>query len=212
MAKINLQAAGSTAKILAAKAAVAKAREAKAGSTDPNYNPAVKSLTPTIPSTVMKQTSIKSKAELPYNAAIHTTGKAAISLTSTAFTPHTSGERALLSEEDYMLKPKRVKVKGYARIATNRGDLNVELSPEWAPRAVYNFVKLAQKGYYSGGIFHRNIRNFMIQGGDPTGTGKGGTSFWGKNFNDELEGPLKHDARGVLSMANKGKNTNSSQL
>ena len=51
-----------------------------------------------------------------------------------------------------------------------------------------------------------------IQGGDPTGTGRGGSSFWGKNFNDELEGPLKHDGRGMLSMANKGKNTNSSQL
>ena len=212
MDKINLQAAGSTAKILAAKAAVAKAREAKAGSTDLNYNPSIKSPTSTLSSTLSKQTSTKSKAALPYNAAIHTTGKAAISLTSTAFTPHTSAERALLSEEDYMLKPKRVKIKGYARLSTNQGDLNIELSPEWAPRTVYNFVKLAQKGYYSGVTFHRNIRNFMIQGGDPTGTGKGGTSFWGKTFNDELEGPLKHDARGVLSMANKGKNTNSSQL
>lgn len=204
--------AGSTAKILAAKAAVAKAREAKAGATDPNYHPSIKSPTPALPSTLSKQTSNKGKAELPYNAAIHTTGKAAISLTSTAFTPHTRAERALLSEEDYMLKPKRVRIKGYARIATNQGDLNVELSPEWAPKTVYNFVKLAQKGYYNGVTFHRNIRNFMIQGGDPTGTGKGGTSFWGKNFNDELEGPLKHDTRGVLSMANKGKNTNSSQL
>jgi len=111
-----------------------------------------------------------------------------------------------------MLKPKRVKVKGYARIATNLGNLNVELSPEFAPKAVYNFVKLAQQGYYNGVSFHRNIRNFMIQGGDPTGTGRGGTSYWRKNFNDELEGPLKHDTRGVLSMANKGKNTNSSQL
>ena len=111
-----------------------------------------------------------------------------------------------------MLKPKRVKNKGYARIQTSLGDVNVELQTEYAPRAVWNFVQLAKKGYYKGVEFHRNIRNFMIQGGDPTGTGKGGTSIWGKNFNDEFDGPLTHDARGMVSMANKGKNTNSSQL
>ena len=111
-----------------------------------------------------------------------------------------------------MLQPKRVKQKGYARISTNHGDLNIELRPEFAPHAVWNFVQLAKKGYYNGLVFHRNIRNFMIQGGDPTGTGRGGQSIWGKNFNDEFDGPLTHDARGVVSMANKGKNTNSSQF
>jgi peptidyl-prolyl cis-trans isomerase-like protein 2 len=73
-------------------------------------------------------------------------------------------------------------------------------------------VRLAQKGYYRGIAFHRNIKNFMIQGGDPTGTGRGGSSIWGKNFVDEFDGPQTHNARGVLSMANKGKNTNSSQF
>jgi len=77
---------------------------------------------------------------------------------------------------------------------------------------VWNFTRLAQKGYYKGVAFHRNIKNFMIQGGDPSGTGRGGASIWGKNFNDEFEGPLVHDTRGILSMANKGKNTNSSQF
>jgi len=139
-------------------------------------------------------------------------GKAAASFTSTGVTPHTSGERALLSDEDYMLKPKRVKNKGYARISTSLGDLNIELLPEYAPRAVWNFVKLAQKGYYSHTIFHRNIKGFMIQGGDPTGTGRGGQSIWGKPFEDEFEGPERHNARGVLSMANKGKGTNTSQF
>lgn len=148
----------------------------------------------------------------PYNAAQHTTGKAAASFTSTGLTPHTSGERATLTEEEYMLKPKRVKNKGFARIRTNHGELNIELQPEFAPRAVWNFVRLSKKGYYNGTIFHRNIRNFMIQGGDPTGTGRGGTSIWNKTFNDEFEGPNKHDARGIVSMANKGKNTNSSQF
>lgn len=204
---INLKATGSSAKILAAKAAVAKARAAKTGTSDITNSSALK--TTSASSTTSRN---QTKAPVPYNAAIHTTGKAAASFTSTSFTPHTGAERAVLSEEDYMLKPKRVKVKGYARIATNLGNLNVELNPEFAPKAVYNFVKLAQKGYYNGVAFHRNIRNFMIQGGDPTGTGRGGTSYWGKNFNDELEGPAKHDSRGMLSMANKGKNTNSSQL
>lgn len=149
---------------------------------------------------------------IPSNAAQHTTGKAAASFTSTGLTPHTSSERALLTDEEYVLKPRRVKGKGYARIRTNHGDLNIELLPEFAPRAVWNFVQLAKKGYYSGVTFHRNIRHFMIQGGDPTGTGRGGASIWGKSFQDEFDGPLTHDARGMVSMANKGKNTNSSQF
>jgi len=133
-------------------------------------------------------------------------------LTSTSLTPHTGAERALLSDEEYMLKPKRIKIKGYARISTSLGNLNIELHTDYAPKAVYNFVKLAQKGYYNGVRFHRNIRSFMIQGGDPTATGRGGDSHWGKPFDDEFESPLLHDARGILSMANKGKNTNSSQF
>ena len=111
-----------------------------------------------------------------------------------------------------MLKRGRVKAKAYARIVTTAGHLNLELYPEHAPKAVWNFIQLAKKGYYTDVPFHRNIKGFMIQGGDPTGTGRGGESIWGKYFADEFEGPLKHDARGTLSMANKGKNTNSSQL
>lgn len=148
----------------------------------------------------------------PYNAAQHTTGQAAASFTSTGLTPHTSGDLALLSDEEYMLKPRRVKTSGYARITTTHGPLNLELLPEFAPKAVWNFIQLAKKGYYKNVIFHRNIRNFMLQGGDPTGTGRGGTSCWGKNFEDEFDGPLSHDVRGMVSMANKGKGTNSSQF
>ncbi len=117
-----------------------------------------------------------------------------------------------MTDEEYMLKPKRVKLTGYARVSTTAGDLNLELYPEHAPRAVWNFVTLAKRGYYKNVPFHRNIRNFMIQGGDPTGTGRGGASCWGKPFVDEFEGPLTHDVRGVLSMANKGKDTNTSQF
>ena len=148
----------------------------------------------------------------PYNAAQHTTGRAAASFTSTGLTPHTSGDLALLSDEEYMLKPRRVKTTGYIRILTTHGPLSLELLPEHAPKAVWNFIHLAKRGYYNNVVFHRNIRNFMLQGGDPTGTGRGGTSCWGKNFEDEFEGPNSHNARGIVSMANKGKNTNSSQF
>ncbi|KAL9104866.1 MAG: hypothetical protein Q9163_000252 [Psora crenata] len=145
--------------------------------------------------------------------AVHTTGRAAASLTSTGLTPHTSNALAELSQEEYLLQPKRVKQKGYATIKTNHGDLTLELYPEYAPKAVWSFVKLAQKGYYNGVTFHRNIRNFMLQGGDPSGSGRGGSSIWGKPFADEwAQSPLSHDSRGLLSMANKGKDTNTSQF
>ena len=158
------------------------------------------------------QRSLHSSKAIPYNAAQHTTGQAAASFTSTGLTPHTGGDLALLTDEEYMLKPRRVKKPGYARISTNHGAINLELLPEFAPKAVWNFTQLSKQGFYNGVVFHRNIRSFMLQGGDPTGTGKGGSSIWGKNFADEFDGPLSHDARGIVSMANKGKNTNSSQF
>ncbi|KAI9877101.1 MAG: Peptidyl-prolyl cis-trans isomerase cyp8 [Pleopsidium flavum] len=210
---VNREALGSSAKVLKAKEAIARAREQRGK--DPNKNSAPEGNKVVRVSTngaQVQNTSAHTGRTLPYNAAQHTTGKAAASFTSTGLTPHTSGERALLTDEEYMLKPRRVKIKGYARIQTNLGDLNVELQTEYAPKAVWNFVQLSKKGYYKDVTFHRNIRNFMLQGGDPTGTGKGGTSIWGKNFNDEFDGPLTHDSRGMLSMANKGKNTNSSQF
>ncbi|EOA90499.1 cyclophilin peptidyl-prolyl cis-trans isomerase Cyp8 [Exserohilum turcicum] len=206
---VNKDALGNAAKILKAREAVAKAREnRKIKEQGGTASKAVANLARNA-SAAASTTQPKKPA---YNAAVYTSGKAAASFTSTGVTPHTSGERALLSDEDYMLKPKRVKQKGYARISTSLGDLNIELLPEFAPRAVWNFVKLAQKGYYNHTIFHRNIKGFMIQGGDPTGTGRGGQSIWGKPFEDEFEGPERHSTRGILSMANKGKNTNTSQF
>jgi peptidyl-prolyl cis-trans isomerase-like 2 len=206
---VNVEALGRVGeKVLRAKEAVERARRERELGGDINRTKAVAK---TGSAAVVKRTMHVEK-KLAYNAAQYTTGKAAASFTSTGLTPETSGERALLTDEEYMLRPKRVKVKGYARIETNFGALNIELQTETAPKAVWNFVQLAKKGYYKGVTFHRNIRNFMIQGGDPTGTGKGGTSIWGKNFQDEFDGPLTHDARGIMSMANKGKNTNSSQF
>jgi len=98
-----------------------------------------------------------------------------------------------------------------AIMTTNKGVIKIRLFPQFAPLAVDNFVQLAQKGYYNDVIFHRVINDFMIQGGDPTGTGRGGDSVWGKDFEDEFS-PQLHNIRGALSMANAGANTNSSQF
>jgi len=94
-------------------------------------------------------------------------------------------------------------------IATNRGGIELELYPEHAPNTVNNFVFLAGQGFYDGVSFHRVIADFMVQGGDPTGSGSGGPGY---KFNCETAGnPLKHE-RGVISMANAGPNTNGSQF
>jgi len=98
-----------------------------------------------------------------------------------------------------------------ALVKTNRGDITIQLFPEHAPKTVENFVQLAKKGYYDGIIFHRVIPDFMIQGGDPTGTGMGGESIYGSSFEDEFSQEL-FNLRGALSMANAGPNTNGSQF
>lgn len=94
---------------------------------------------------------------------------------------------------------------------TNMGDIKIKLFKEEAPRTVNNFVELSKKDYYNGIIFHRVIKDFMIQGGDPTGTGMGGESIYGESFEDEFNENL-HNIRGALSMANAGPNTNGSQF
>lgn len=99
-----------------------------------------------------------------------------------------------------------------AIIKTNMGTIELALLPKYAPKAVENFVGLAEKGYYNGLIFHRVIAGFMIQGGDPTGTGRGGESIWGGRFNDEISPDLIFDKPGILAMANAGPNTNGSQF
>lgn len=99
-----------------------------------------------------------------------------------------------------------------ATIHTDFGDVVVKLFPDAAPKAVENFITLAKKGYYNGVIFHRVIRGFMIQTGDPNGDGTGGTSMWNKEFEDEFSKEYKHDRPYTLSMANAGPNTNGSQF
>lgn len=98
-----------------------------------------------------------------------------------------------------------------ATIKTNYGEMQFQLFPEIAPKAVENFVGLSKKGYYNGIIFHRVIKDFMIQGGDPTGTGMGGNSIWEKTFEDEFSNQV-FNLRGALSMANAGPGTNGSQF
>ena len=103
-----------------------------------------------------------------------------------------------------------------AVIETNQGTIKIELLEEDAPKTTENFRLLAEKGYYEGVIFHRVIKGFMIQGGDPTGTGAGGASAWGGKFNDEIDPASEVYQRGykagTVAMANAGPNTNGSQF
>lgn len=97
-------------------------------------------------------------------------------------------------------------------LQTSVGNITLKLFPKIAPKACENFTTLAKKGYYNGTIFHRVIKKFMIQGGDPTGTGTGGESKWGKSFEDEFKPNIVFDRAGILAMANRGANTNGSQF
>jgi peptidylprolyl isomerase len=97
-------------------------------------------------------------------------------------------------------------------LETNQGNIEIKLKNDIAPKTCENFEQLVQKGYYNGLIFHRVIKGFMVQGGDPTGTGAGGESIWGKPFEDEVTPQAKFDAPGILAMANAGPNTNASQF
>ena len=98
-----------------------------------------------------------------------------------------------------------------ATVKTNHGDFKIRLFKDIAPKTVENFVGLANKGYYNGVTFHRVIKDFMIQGGDPTGTGAGGDSIWNTTFEDEFSEKVHH-YKGAVSMANRGPNTNTSQF
>ena len=111
---------------------------------------------------------------------------------------------------DYQLKPLEAG-DTLATIKTNMGEIKIKLFPAEAPKTVENFITHAKNGYYDGLIFHRVIKDFMIQGGDPTGTGMGGESVWEHSFEDEFDVKL-HNIKGALSMANAGPNTNGSQF
>ena len=145
-----------------------------------------------------------------FNASNHSTGMVAAAFTSTARAPEV--EHEVEAKDIDVVRYEYVKKKGYVRLVTNLGDLNLELHCDIVPKTCENFIQLCKKGYYDGTNFHRSIRNFMIQGGDPTGTGRGGQSYWGTPFKDEFKFNLSHSERGILSMANSGKDTNKSQF
>ncbi len=123
------------------------------------------------------------------------------------------------TEKSTMEKPKMTDTKGKEIVVmeTSMGTIEIEMYRADAPKTVENFVQLARKGYYNGLIFHRVIDNFMIQGGDPLGTGMGGESIYGAKFDDEISPKYKFDKEGILAMANAGKTpdghgTNGSQF
>ncbi len=120
------------------------------------------------------------------------------------------GENAITITPGYQLYPPQ-KGDTVAIMKTNMGDIKIKLFPDKAPKAVENFTTHAKNGYYDNLIFHRVINDFMIQGGDPTGTGAGGESIWGGAFEDEFDLDMLN-YRGALSMANSGANTNGSQF
>jgi len=97
-------------------------------------------------------------------------------------------------------------------LETTQGEIEIQLYPDTAPKTCENFIGLIEKGYYDGIIFHRIIKGFMIQGGDPTGTGSGGESLWGGKFEDEVSPELQFNRKGILAMANSGPGTNGSQF
>ncbi|PVU99273.1 hypothetical protein BB559_000856 [Furculomyces boomerangus] len=121
-------------------------------------------------------------------------------------------EKPTLEEQKLAVESVESALSESAILRTTKGDIHLQLYPSKAPKAVENFCGLAAKGYYDGVIFHRVIKNFMIQTGDPLGDGTGGESLWGSEFADEFSNDLKHDKPFVLSMANAGPNTNGSQF
>ncbi|CRL08615.1 CLUMA_CG021222, isoform A [Clunio marinus] len=162
-----------------------------------------------------KETAEDKKVPDKFNAAHYSTGKVAASFTSTAIAPSVKTEADIVEED--LVRYERVKKKGYIRLNTNFGSLNLELFCDQVPKTCENFLKHCADGYYNGTKFHRSIRNFMIQGGDPTSktgecTGRGGSSIWNTKFEDEFKPGLSHTGRGVLSMANSGPNSNGSQF
>ncbi|KII93800.1 hypothetical protein PLICRDRAFT_36031 [Plicaturopsis crispa FD-325 SS-3] len=182
------------------------------------------------PATAAGVSAVKEKAAVPWNISPYSSGLPGASLTSTSVDPQTSGAASKLvwDEEELMFedisnppkgkgKEKDVgKRRAYVRVVTSLGggSLNLELFCEKAPKTCYNFLQLARQGKYNNVLFHRLVPGFMIQTGDPTGTGAGGESFWGTPFRDEhdMKGAAKHDSRGVIAMANKGPGTNGSQF
>ncbi|KAJ7169768.1 cyclophilin-like domain-containing protein [Mycena filopes] len=179
------------------------------------------------PTASVSTVPVKPKTAVPWNVSPYSSGLPGASLTSTSVDPQTSSSKLVWDEEELMFEDISNPLKGkgkekdvgkrraYVRVVTNLGgsSLNLELFCEKAPKTCYNFLMLAKTGKYDNCLFHRLVPGFMIQTGDPTGTGAGGASYWETPFRDEhdLKGAARHDSRGTLAMANKGPGTNGSQ-
>ncbi|KIJ68568.1 hypothetical protein HYDPIDRAFT_82284 [Hydnomerulius pinastri MD-312] len=178
------------------------------------------------PKVAVSKAVTEAKKAVPWNISPYSSGAPGASLTSTSVDPQSQSSKLLWDEEELMFedmsnppkgkgKEKDVgKRRAYVRVVTSLGgSLNLELYCEKAPKTCYNFLMLAKAGKYDDCLFHRLVPGFMVQTGDPTGTGAGGESHWGTPFRDEhdMKGAAKHDSRGVIAMANKGAGTNGSQ-
>ncbi|KAL4481435.1 hypothetical protein ABPG74_007524 [Tetrahymena malaccensis] len=148
-----------------------------------------------------------------------TTSDVAVSVTSTAsavMREQASLEFRSLNETEIRKiihdQVKNKQMKGYVNIITNIGEIQCMIHANFVPKTSENFLELCEKGYYNGIKFHRLVKDFMIQGGDPTGTGRGGESIFGYKFEDEFHAKIRHSKPGILSMANSGPNTNASQF
>jgi len=151
-----------------------------------------------------------------YYSASETTNAVAASFTST-IAPHVVKQQMKELSEEEVRKVRWGQVKGsgkkaYVRFKTEFGVLNLQIHCDLAPQTCHSFLEHCENGYYTNTVFHRKITSFMIQGGDPTGTGYGGESAWGGKLRDELRKDLRHDMRGILSMANSGEHTGGSQF
>jgi peptidyl-prolyl cis-trans isomerase-like protein 2 len=153
----------------------------------------------------------------PKHDTVYTTGEASRSFTSTSQSPPSRATASMKEKDDIEKRRdiydqvKKSGKKGYVQIMTNRGKFNVQLHCDITPIASDNFLQLAQSGYYNGTRFHRLISNFMMQGGDPSGTGRGGQSAFNgdKGIPDEFDSRLSHESSGILSYANSGKQNDS---
>jgi peptidyl-prolyl cis-trans isomerase-like protein 2 len=197
-ANINLNEA--TARII--RQVAEKGKEEADKSTKPNESSSDKAIATTSSTTAPSPSSKPTSASTRPVQAV-----AAPSFTCSSFTA-----TDLKKPHPADAPPKQTKKKGYVRLHTNLGDLNLELHCDIVPKTCENFLELCEAGYYNNTVFHRLIKNFMIQGGDPTGTGRGGESIWKKSFKDDFKPNLLHSGRGILSMANSGPNTNNSQF
>jgi len=131
--------------------------------------------------------------------------------TTTPKTEQKEGEQQVTANDLPQLSTKVSNDEKLVEMETSMGNVKIKLFPKYAPKAVENFIKHSEEGYYDGLIFHRVIKDFMIQGGDPSGNGTGGESIYGSPFEDEFSKNL-YNLRGALSMANSGANTNGSQF